>query len=103
MLVLCNTLVQLKPLQLNWEPEWHALQVTASFKALAQVHPDLSMSFVSDVAKKMGLPCKDTDHQELDSEHAVAEDSQASLPEYMVSSPNNCSTNMDIDSMRRQQ
>ncbi|KAL3161670.1 hypothetical protein ABBQ38_008771 [Trebouxia sp. C0009 RCD-2024] len=77
--------------------------VTASFKALAQVHPDLSMSFVSDVAKKMGLPCKDTDHQDLDSEHAVAEDSQASLPEYMVSSPNNCSTSMDIDSIRRQQ
>ena len=81
---------------------WPVLQVTPSFKALTQVHPDLTMSFVSDVAKKMGLPCKDTDRSETDLENAVPEDSQASLPDYIVSSPNNCSTNMDIDSNRRQ-
>lgn len=89
-------------LQLCKEVSWPGLQVTSSFKALTQVHPDLTMSFVSDVAKKMGLPCKDTECSETDLEHAAPEESQASLPEFMVSSPNNCSTNMDIDSNRRQ-
>lgn len=89
-------------LKMYREASWPGLQVTSSFKALTQVHPDLTMSFVSDVAKKMGLPCKDTDCSETDLEHAVPEDSQASLPEYMVASPTNCSTHMDIDSNRRQ-
>lgn len=91
-----------KAVQLNGQISWPGLQVTSSFKALTQIHPDLTMSFVSEVAKKMGLPCTDTDRSETDLEHAVPQDSQASLPEYMVSSPNNCSTNMDIDSNRRQ-
>ncbi len=76
-------------------------QVTASFKALTQAQPDLTMSFVSEVAKKMGLPHKEPDLTETDLENAQGQDGQDSMPEYMVASPENCS-NMDIDSNRRQ-
>ena len=77
-----------------------ALQVTSSFKALAQVHPDLAMNFVSEVAMKLGLPHKDPEATGMESESADGQGGQD--PEYMVASPKNCS-NMDIDSNRRQQ
>lgn len=78
------------------------LQVTPSFKALAQAHPDLAMNFVSEVAMKMGLPHKDPEATGMDSESADGQGGQDTMPEYMVASPKNCS-NMDIDSNRRQQ
>ena len=59
------------------------------------------MSFVSDVAKKMGLP-HDTDSVDKHPEHAAAHFGEGSLPQFIVSSPQNCFTNMDIDSNRRQ-
>ena len=60
------------------------------------------MSFVSEVAKQMGLPHKESDVVEIDIEHVSAKHGQSSMPEYMASSPQNSSTNMDIDSNRRQ-
>lgn len=76
------------------------LQVTASFKALTQVQPDMAMSFVSEVAKKMGMSHKECDASETDADRTKMENGQDTMPEYMVASPEN--SDMDIDSNRRQ-
>lgn len=75
--------------------------MTFSFKALTQAQPELAMSFVSEVAKKMGMPHKESETTETDLESAEGQDGQDSMPEYMVASPDNC-FNMDVDSNRRQ-
>ena len=60
----------------------------------------MAMSFVSEVAKKMGMSHKDCDPAETDANMAKLENSQDTMPEYMVASPEN--SEMDIDSNRRQ-
>ncbi|DBB04815.1 TPA: hypothetical protein ACH3X3_010105 [Trebouxia sp. C0006] len=74
--------------------------VTASFKALTQIQPDMAMSFVSEVAKKMGMSHKECDAAETDADGAKLENGQDTMPEYMAASPEN--SDMDIDSNRRQ-
>jgi len=76
------------------------VQVTASFKALTQIQPDMAMSFVSEVAKKMGMSHKECDAVETDADGAKLENGQDTMPEYMAASPEN--SDMDIDSNRRQ-
>ncbi len=76
------------------------LQVNASFKTLSQIQPDMAMSFVSEVAKKMGMSHKECDASETDADRTKMENGQDTMPEYMVASPEN--SDMDIDSNRRQ-
>ncbi len=76
------------------------LQVNASFKTLSQIQPDMAMSFVSEVAKKMGMSHKECDASETDADGAKLENGQDTMPEYMIASPEN--SDMDIGSNRRQ-
>jgi len=76
------------------------VQVTASFKALTQIQPDMAMSFVSEVVKKMGMSHKECDAAETGADRAKLGNGQDTMPEYMVASPENFE--MDIDINRRQ-
>ena len=76
------------------------LQVTSSFKTLTQAQPDLAMTFVSEVAKKMGLPHTQSEGAVLDTEDELTEYVQDAMPDHAADSPET-SSRMDVDSSRR--
>ncbi|KAA6422240.1 MAG: hypothetical protein FRX49_07710 [Trebouxia sp. A1-2] len=75
-------------------------ELTASCKTLIQIQPDMAMTFVTEVAKKMGMSHKECDAPETDVDGAKLENSQDTMPEYMVALPAN--SELDVDSNRRQ-
>ena len=75
------------------------LQVTTSFKLLTQAQPDLTMTFVSEVAKKMGLPHRQSEAAVIDSDDEQAEYSQDA--EFLTADSPESSSKMDVDSSRR--
>ena len=76
------------------------LQVTSSFKTLTQAQPDLTMTFVSEVAKKMGLPHSQSEGAVIDTEEEQTEYVQDGMPDHAADSPES-SSQMDVDSNRR--
>ena len=73
-----------------------AVQVTPSFKALTQSQPDLAIGFVSDVAKKLGLPYRDIAAGQDQGGDQAMDPNPSTFPR-----PEVTSSRMDIDSHRR--
>lgn len=78
------------------------VQVASSFKALAQANPDLAMSFVSEVAKKLGLPHKETPDDQSEQQQGHGYDGMQPMgPRSTANLPNMTgAARMDIDSNR---
>lgn len=94
--IVCRTL------NLNATHTQHVcVQVTPSFKALAQVNPDLAMNFVSEVAKKLGLPHKEVEDQTP--QHASYAGMHAEGMKAGTSVPNltDAASRMDVDTHRQ--
>lgn len=97
--IICEANATLLP-TLSSSGELMHVQVTSSFKSLTQAQPDLTMSFVSEVAKKMGLPHKQTETDATDSDSRQGEYGLDNMPELVVDSPE---SRMDVDCNRYRQ
>lgn len=81
------------------------VQVSSSFKALAQFNPDLAMGFIGEVAKKLGVPHKEVPPEPEQAEQQRDHSSEGMQPMHSRANgtmPNltDAASRMDIDTHR---